>query len=430
MADPLETLRLPVTPVDPEPAFARRLRAGVERALARPGGPAVSSILTEAGATTPHSGAALTHAASSAAAHGVVPFLAVADGRSAIDWYVEALGAELHGEPMVMPDGRIGHSELWLAGGPFHVADESPASHVAAPRPEADATVTLGAEVADVDAAIGRAVERGATLERAAADHPYGRNAVIRDPFGHRWLISSAAVLDRVRTGDVAYASLWVPDVERAAAFFADVLGWRYAPGSSGQGRQVVGTRPAQGLWGGERQATLFLSYYVDDLQAAVARVRRAGGQTDAPRRAPYGYTADCVDDQGARFALLEIPSGTPPPRTSLTGQGHGTLAFISMQVVDSARARAFYGAVLGWDFTVGNWDDGWNVLAPVPMTGMVGGRDRAANVAVFEVDDVEAAAQRVRAASGTASVPSRRPFGLMSDCLTPDGLAFNVWRR
>ncbi|MGH7750217.1 MAG: VOC family protein, partial [Candidatus Dormibacteria bacterium] len=210
MADPLESLRTPVTPVAPDPAFARRLRVRVERALSPTGGPIVSSILTaQPAAAEPATGT--TAAAEAAVPHGVVPFLAVADGRRAIDWYVDALGAELRGEPYVMADGRIGHSELWIAGGPFHVADESPASHVTAPRPGADATVTLGAEVPNVDAAIERAVARGATLERPAADYPYGRNAVIRDPDGHRWLLSSPVVSDRVRNGDVAYASLWVP---------------------------------------------------------------------------------------------------------------------------------------------------------------------------------------------------------------------------
>jgi predicted enzyme related to lactoylglutathione lyase len=96
--------------------------------------------------------------------------------------------------------------------------------------------------------------------------------------------------------------------------------------------------------------------------------------------------------------------------------------------VTDSARARAFYGSVFGWDFTAGNWPDGWNVLEPLPMTGMAGGRDRSANVPVYQVDDVAAAAQRVRDAGGTASGPDRRPYGTMSDCSSPDGVAFALW--
>jgi predicted enzyme related to lactoylglutathione lyase len=39
--------------------------------------------------------------------------------------------------------------------------------------------------VDDVDAAVGRAVAAGATLEASAKDTPYGRIAMLGDPFGH-----------------------------------------------------------------------------------------------------------------------------------------------------------------------------------------------------------------------------------------------------
>ena len=42
MADPFGVLRAPVTPADPDPAFAARLRARLERALDLPEGVAVS----------------------------------------------------------------------------------------------------------------------------------------------------------------------------------------------------------------------------------------------------------------------------------------------------------------------------------------------------------------------------------------------------
>ena len=41
-------------------------------------------------------------------------------------WYVDALGAVVIGEPIVMDDGRIGHAELALGGGVFYLADEYP----------------------------------------------------------------------------------------------------------------------------------------------------------------------------------------------------------------------------------------------------------------------------------------------------------------
>jgi predicted enzyme related to lactoylglutathione lyase len=43
----------------------------------------------------------------------------------------------------------------------------------------------------------------------------------------------------------------------------------------------------------------------VADVEAAVARVLEAGGSViDAPTRQPYGMSALCADDQGARFYL------------------------------------------------------------------------------------------------------------------------------
>ena len=47
MPDPFEALRAPVTPVDPDPAFATRLRAQVERALTIPRGADVTDLVLE-----------------------------------------------------------------------------------------------------------------------------------------------------------------------------------------------------------------------------------------------------------------------------------------------------------------------------------------------------------------------------------------------
>jgi predicted enzyme related to lactoylglutathione lyase len=43
----------------------------------------------------------------------------------------------------------------------------------------------------------------------------------------------------------------------------------------------------------------------VADIDAAVARVREAGGTVlQEPAQQPYGITAECTDDQGSRFYL------------------------------------------------------------------------------------------------------------------------------
>ena len=45
--------------------------------------------------------------------------------------------------------------------------------------------VHLDFVVQDIDAAVARAKEAGATLEQPVQDHPYGRLAVLADPFGN-----------------------------------------------------------------------------------------------------------------------------------------------------------------------------------------------------------------------------------------------------
>ena len=410
MADPFEALRTPVVPADPDPEFAARLRARIQQALDPRGATMPSTTLERETTSTPPP------------VSGVVPYLAVADARRALDWYVEALGARPRGEPVVMPDGRIGHAELELGADVLMLADEYPEVGVAAPRPGEGATVTLHLTVGDVDAATSRAVGAGAELERPPTDHPYGRNAVVRDPFGHRWMFSSEPAESRqvpgARPGDVVYVSLWVPDVERAEAFFGAVLGWRSAPGRSPQGRQVEGVTPNHGLWGGQDRSNLFLCFAVDDVEAAVERVREAGGRAEAPRPEPYGLVADCVDDQGLPFALVSTP-GDP------TGGQPSDIAYLTMEFPDSHRARAFYGAVLGWRFAPGRTPGGWNVEDVRPTSGMAGGAARPTVVPMYRVADVAAAVARVRRAGGTATDPDRQPYGVTAVCTDDQGTRF-----
>ena len=181
MTDPFDELRAPIIPLDPDPSFAARLRSRVERAFDLPRGVTVSNLTVD------------TPAAPAIAA--VTPYLAVAGADRALDWYADAFGARRRGEPIVMPDGRIGHAELEIAGGVVMLSEEHPEIGVVAPVPGQGVPVTIHLEVADVDAVIGRAVEAGADLDRPAADYDYGRNGVIRDPFGHRWLISGPALV-------------------------------------------------------------------------------------------------------------------------------------------------------------------------------------------------------------------------------------------
>ncbi|WP_219412697.1 VOC family protein [Pseudonocardia nigra] len=399
MIDPFEALRAPQPPVAPDPGFARALRARIERALLA--SEENTMTVTESTRTPSAEGVRL---------HTVTPYLAVADAEAAVEFYVAAFGAQRRGEPIMMPDGRVGHVEIVLGDSVLMLADEYPEMGLLAPVTRGGPTQSLLVEVDDPDAVVGRAVAAGAVLERPVADSPHGRGGVVLDPAGHRWMVSAAGV----RPGEVVYASLWTPESARAERFYGAVLG------GTAEGSRL-------GMSGGHAHPTLMACYAVPDVDAAAAVVRAAGGHASDPSDQHYGRVADCVDDQGLPFALWSGTSGSP-------GAVAEEVAHLVLHVPDAGRARAFYGTVLGWGFRPGGTVDGWNALAGDtdlrPRTSVWGGRPTAAAVPTFTVADLAAAVLAVRAAGGSASEPEERRFGTTADCADDQGGRFQLVQR
>jgi predicted enzyme related to lactoylglutathione lyase len=103
------------------------------------------------------------------------------------------------------------------------------------------------------------------------------------------------------------YLTLNVPDGRRALAFYGAVLGWSAVPGRVPDGWQVEGPTPMVGIGGGAREPGTVPMYAVEDIEAAVAAVRTAGGEAGEVERQPYGRSALCRDDQGLPFWLGEL---------------------------------------------------------------------------------------------------------------------------
>jgi hypothetical protein len=57
---------------------------------------------------------------------------------------------------------------------------------------------------------------------------------------------------------------------------------------------------------GGQPTAVVVPTFVVADLVGAVAAVRAAGGGSSGIEQRHYGRAADCRDDQGAPFQLLQ----------------------------------------------------------------------------------------------------------------------------
>jgi predicted enzyme related to lactoylglutathione lyase len=108
--------------------------------------------------------------------------------------------------------------------------------------------------------------------------------------------------------GELSYITYEVTDSTAFKAFYSRVLFWTFAPGRIQDGWQVEQTHPMAGVAGGSTQQVTVPMWTVADVDAAVARVREAGGTIiEEPSQQAYGKSAQCTDDQGTRFYLGEF---------------------------------------------------------------------------------------------------------------------------
>jgi uncharacterized glyoxalase superfamily protein PhnB len=240
----------------------------------------------------------------------LTPYIMETDARRALEWYADVFGAERRGELWVNADGTIGHAELGVGDAVLMLAEPSdlwPEVPVRAPDSPATFSHSLHLEVGDVDGTTELARRSGAAVERQPADQPYGRSAVIVDPFGHRWiLLTRPARATRLRQGDVASVMIVARDGQRTTAFYEAVLQVPFSLGHPGAWRTEETSPPLGIRSAADSEPEVQLSYRVDDIAAAVERVRAAGGHAAEPRRLPYGLLADCADDQGTTFRLWQ----------------------------------------------------------------------------------------------------------------------------
>ena len=117
--------------------------------------------------------------------------------------------------------------------------------------------------------------------------------------------------------GEPTFFEIGVEDAERGRAFYGALFGWDFAPGPSGE-PGVISTRTlGGGIHGGDKGAAPYLFFAVDDMDAAITRVRELGGtvehvdvEGDAESVARFGRFQLCRDDQGSPFGLHQPPAG------------------------------------------------------------------------------------------------------------------------
>jgi PhnB protein len=123
--------------------------------------------------------------------HTLTAYLAVDDASEAIEFYKRAFGAK---ERMRMdaPGGKIGHAEVEIGDSLIMLSDPFPQSQIKPPKELGGASMGLFMYSEDVDAAIQKAVDAGATVEKEPEDMFWGdRFGSVLDPYGHLWSVAT-----------------------------------------------------------------------------------------------------------------------------------------------------------------------------------------------------------------------------------------------
>lgn len=125
---------------------------------------------------------------------GLIPHLVCGNCAQAIEFYKKAFDA-VEVSRMPGPDGRLMHAEVRIGGRPLFLVDDFPeycGGKSQSPQGLGGTSVTIHRYVENCDAAIGKAVDAGATVRMPAQDMFWGdRYGQIVDPFGHCWSIAT-----------------------------------------------------------------------------------------------------------------------------------------------------------------------------------------------------------------------------------------------
>jgi PhnB protein len=123
--------------------------------------------------------------------HAITPSLVVADMAAAIAFYEDAFGATT-GERVEGRNGALVHAEVRIADSVVMLSPEDVARRERAPINAGATTGGLFIYVPDVDRAVARAANAGATVRMQPTDMFWGdRYAQVRDPSGHHIAIAT-----------------------------------------------------------------------------------------------------------------------------------------------------------------------------------------------------------------------------------------------
>ena len=118
--------------------------------------------------------------------------------------------------------------------------------------------------------------------------------------------------------GQLVHFEIQAGDIERAAGFYRDVLGFDFQPsGMPGMDYRTVRTGENQGggLYESDSPKGHLTVYFdTDDIDATVARINELGGKADEKQAIPgVGWYARARDTEGNAISLFQSDESVQP---------------------------------------------------------------------------------------------------------------------
>jgi uncharacterized protein len=249
--------------------------------------------------------------------------------------------------------------------------------------------------------------------------------------------------------GRFVWYELMTTDVAAANAFYSEVVGWRTQDASTPDLSYTLftnGTAPVSGLMELPEDARKmgatprWMGYVsVSDVDGTAERIRRRGGTVYVPpTNTNIGRISVVADPQ---TAILGLVNALKP---GLQWQGGeldrpGRVGWHELLAADWGQAFAFYGEIFGWQKADGQIDAAGTYQLFSAAGQTIGGMFTKRPVEqvpywlyYFNVDNLDAAAERVRAAGGRIfEGPFEVPGGgWIARCIDRQGAIFALQGR
>jgi uncharacterized protein len=249
------------------------------------------------------------------------------------------------------------------------------------------------------------------------------------------------STMEKHMPGTPAWFDLMTDDLEKARAFYGELLGWEFDVGPAESGHYTmckVGGRNAAGM--GQKPpdspwpAAWSVYFAVEDVEATCALVSEAGGQVAMPPMDVFGEgrLAFCMDPTGAAFGLWQ---GIRHHGAQVVEEP-GAMAWCEVNTRDSAAAHKFYARVFRLEpkrLEDPNVEYYTLHSGPKAVAGVLQMTEQWAGIPphwtnYFQVASTDQSAARATELGGTVKVPAfDTPYGRIAVIADPQGVHFSI---